>query len=64
MMLKKFEDDVRPRLDDAGVPWCSQEACPSFDGKRCRALGFRPDAICEPAVRELQKFIDHVEWAE
>ena len=37
-------------LDD--VPVCASDACPSFDGKRCRETGFKPDRICEPAVLE------------
>lgn len=45
--------DVRP-LIVRGVPWCS-ESCPSHDGKRCIQLGHRPDAICEPAAREMAR---------
>lgn len=43
--------DIRPRMHD-GVPVCTEEECPSYDGKRCRVFGFRPDRICEPATRE------------
>ena len=42
-----------PKLDEHGVPFCTGEKCPVFDGKRCRATGFEPDQLCEPAVREL-----------
>lgn len=43
---------IRPNVDKSGVPKCAEE-CPSHDGKRCEILGYRPDAICEPAVREM-----------
>ncbi len=43
---------VRPDVT-GGVPRCTYDACPSYDGKRCAVLGFRPDAICEPAVIEM-----------
>lgn len=45
--------DIRPRVLKDGVPSCSLEDCPSYDGKRCRILGHRPDGICEPAVVKL-----------
>lgn len=45
--------DVLPMVDDAGVPRCSYEDCPSYDGKRCEAMGFRPGSICEPAVLDM-----------
>ena len=37
-----------------GVPFCSED-CPRFDGKRCDAMGFRPDGICEPSVEAMGK---------
>lgn len=30
-----------PRVDSKGVPWCSYDECPQYDGKRCRMTGFR-----------------------
>ena len=44
--------EVEPDWDDELVPRCS-EHCPQYDGKRCRLLGQRPGAICEPAVAEM-----------
>jgi hypothetical protein len=41
------------------VPWCD-ENCPKHDGKRCTELGFRPSAICEPAVRDLVQALKRV----
>lgn len=35
-----------------GVPICTEDRCPQYDGKRCRELGFRPDRMCEPEVRD------------
>ncbi len=35
-----------------GIPHCSQDECPLFDGKRCRATGFRAAGVCEPAVEQ------------
>jgi hypothetical protein len=42
-----------PRFDKAGVPWCTEERCPSHDGKRCREIGFKPSRICEPEVKAM-----------
>src|SRR5688572_25862426 len=36
-----------------GLPICSLESCPSYDGKRCELMGCRPGSLCEPAVREI-----------
>lgn len=44
---------IQPIFTTDGVPYCSYEACGSYDGKRCRATGARPDRICEPAVQDL-----------
>jgi len=47
-------DDIRPNVDaKTGVPFCAESDCPLYDGKRCRAMGFRPSNICEPAVMDL-----------
>lgn len=46
---------AEPNIDKNGVPFCTDEKCPEYDGKRCRLTGFRPDAICEPAVIELAR---------
>ncbi|MGN6107819.1 MAG: hypothetical protein ACTHU0_22115 [Kofleriaceae bacterium] len=35
----------------AGVPLCSLERCPSYDGKRCGETGNRPGDVCVPEVR-------------
>lgn len=43
--------------DAHGVPFCTREKCPSFDGKRCRVTGFQPHSVCEPAVREMARVI-------
>jgi len=47
------DDGGRPDVSRYGVPMCSREECPEYDGKRCRILGMRPDAICEPAVMDM-----------
>lgn len=44
---------MKPNVDFRGVPTCSEDECPEYDGKRCKLTGFRPDRICEPAVREI-----------
>lgn len=41
--------DICPEWTDNGCPNHAEE-CPSYDGTRCRAMGFRPGARCEPAV--------------
>ncbi len=39
--------DIRPTKD-----WrCSEDECPSFDGKRCMVLGHRPSEFCEPKLK-------------
>jgi len=43
-------NDIRPEWQHDGIPSCSSEECPCYDGKRCRALGFKPESMCEPAV--------------
>ena len=46
--------DVRPDIEKStGTPVCSMDECPSYDGKRCTASGFRPHDICFPAVMEM-----------
>lgn len=44
--------DIRPTWHYDTVT-CSEESCPSFDGKRCAAMGFAPRSICEPAVHAM-----------
>lgn len=48
-------NEIRPRIGQGGIPRCAYDACPQYDGKRCRAMGFKPDGICEPAVLDLVK---------
>lgn len=44
----------RPAPDDrTGLPLCSEDECPEFDGKRCRLTGFRPERFCEPALVDM-----------
>lgn len=51
---QKSDWSAMPRWTDNGnLPMCSEGACPEFDGKRCKILGNRPGAICEPAVIEV-----------
>jgi hypothetical protein len=45
--------DVRPLVLQGGVPRCSWEQCPSYDGKRCSVVGHQPEYICEPAVAKM-----------
>lgn len=47
------EPPPRPRWSTKGVPYCSENDCPLYDGKRCYALGHRPDMLCEPVVAEM-----------
>lgn len=53
--------DMRPTIGEYGIPFCSEEACPQYDGKRCELLGFRPGRVCEPAVIELCRKLTRVE---
>ena len=47
------EPKPNPTRDANGLPLCNEDGCALHDGKRCRALGFRPDRFCEPALVEL-----------
>lgn len=51
----KLSNYIKPERDK-GVPLCMHE-CQFYDGKRCRAMGFRSDRICEPAVIEMHREI-------
>lgn len=51
------KDEIQPSWDSANVPYCQHE-CASYDGKRCKLMGFRPDIICEPAVISFMKRTD------
>ena len=43
--------EIQPHKD-----WrCSEDECPSYDGKRCMALGFRPGVFCEPKLDQVRK---------
>ena len=39
-----------PALDAHGLPLCNQDGCGLYDGKRCSAMGFKPDRFCEPEL--------------
>lgn len=47
------EPKPNPTRDANGLPLCNEDDCALYDGKRCRALGFRPDRFCEPALVEI-----------
>jgi len=53
----KQMSDLKPYPDRSGdgVPYCTYEKCPQYDGKRCDLMGQRPSWICEPAVQDLVK---------
>ena len=44
---------MKPHVGGDGVPRCSENECPSYDGKRCELIGCRPSLICEPAVIDM-----------
>lgn len=39
-----------PTLDANGLPLCNPDGCGLYDGKRCSAMGFKPDRFCEPEL--------------
>lgn len=45
--------EMKPHVGGDGVPRCSENECPSYDGKRCELIGCRPSLICEPAVIDM-----------
>lgn len=40
-------EKIQPNMVE-GLGFCSDDACPSYDGKRCNLTGFRPHGLCEP----------------
>jgi hypothetical protein len=48
-----MSDQMKPDVGESGIPFCTYDQCPAYDGKRCRLIGFRPGNICEPAVIEM-----------
>lgn len=46
-----------------GLPICSDDACPAYDGKRCHLTGFRPDTYCEPALLDMASALRGLENA-
>jgi hypothetical protein len=51
--------EAQPQWSDELVPFCSDEKCSQYDGKRCRVLGMRPGNICEPAVDKMAELLCH-----
>jgi hypothetical protein len=43
---------------ECGVPYCREDGCAHYDGKRCELLGQRPGAICVPAVSGMAATLD------
>jgi len=42
-----------------GLPVCDLDrCCPLYDGKRCMVQGFRPESLCEPAVKAMGAMLD------
>lgn len=55
------DDRILPNWEK-NVPHCAEDACPRFDGKRCDAMGFRPDGICEPAVQRMGDLLNSANY--
>jgi hypothetical protein len=53
----------RPEFDERGVPRCTRDKCPAFDGKRCDLMGYRPGPLCEPAVAVMAEDLRHARAA-
>lgn len=56
----KFKEGIEPNVDNDGIPRCAYEECQSYDGKRCGLMGFKPDAICEPAIFKIVQLLKQV----
>lgn len=50
--VKIGDQAAAPSWDSFSIPLC-EDTCPYFDGKRCSAIGLRPDRICEPVLQEM-----------
>lgn len=51
--------DLQADWTDDG-PLCTTSLCPQYDGKRCQALGRRPDSHCEPAIKILMRHANEI----
>lgn len=54
--IEREAGDASPVWGKDGVPMCSEQ-CEHHDGKRCRILGQRPDAICAPTVEAMSSML-------
>lgn len=58
---RSVRDVIRAEIDPVigadGIPRCHLD-CPQHDGKRCKLMGRRPDALCEPAMDDMAKVIE------
>lgn len=48
-----------PSWERGDVPACAED-CVLYDGKRCRATGFRPSSICEPVVERMAELLSEL----
>ncbi len=53
--------DPAPSVAADGVPHCTYDECPLYDGKRCRGTGSRPSGVCEPAVADMASLIKRLQ---
>lgn len=53
-------DWMHGKYPQPGIPFCSEERCPRYDGKRCEALGHQPGRVCEPVVAEMAQLLNKV----
>lgn len=49
---------AEPEWSDEGVPWCAEDKCYHFDGKRRDLTGNRPYHLCGPTVEAMAGLLD------
>jgi hypothetical protein len=54
---KEVSVDRFPQWDGV-VPFCDNDRCHQYDGKRCKMTGFRPGSVCEPTVAAMGEMLE------
>ena len=48
---------AEPEWSDEGVPWCAEDKCHHFDGKRCDLTGNRTYRLCGPTIEAMAELL-------
>ena len=51
------DHEAAPDWTPNGAPMCAEDECGLYDGKRCMAMGARPDRLCLPVVERMSELL-------